>query len=187
MLALYIVINFLVIWSIYLSSSFVHFKNGLEYLTRRTAYLWWDFCCRSWFQEVFLFVYGTPFSFSFSLLFFLSPLHCPLPKFPSTCKFSFLQTFWFFLDSIVLFLPLFLDFHFFIMCMPRLSMPNSIPISWQHILIVCISLQFFFVFGKQLDVVHVHKVINLFLWFCKFVALSRPPNHVTQWYRCCYK
>ena len=48
-----------------MSSSFVHFKNGLEYLTRgwsRCLFLWWDFCYRAWFSEVFLF-YGTLFLF----------------------------------------------------------------------------------------------------------------------------
>ena len=32
-----IVINFLFLWSVWLSSSFVYFKNGLEYLTKGTA------------------------------------------------------------------------------------------------------------------------------------------------------
>ena len=35
--ALCIVINFLVLWYICLSSSLLHFKDGPEYLTRRTA------------------------------------------------------------------------------------------------------------------------------------------------------
>ena len=35
--ALRIVINFLVLWSIYQSSSLIHFKNGPEYFTRGTA------------------------------------------------------------------------------------------------------------------------------------------------------
>ena len=35
---LYIIINFLVLWFICLSSSFVHFKDNPGYLTRRTAY-----------------------------------------------------------------------------------------------------------------------------------------------------
>ena len=35
--ALYMVISFLVTWSICLSSSLVHFKNGPEYLTRGTV------------------------------------------------------------------------------------------------------------------------------------------------------
>ena len=35
--ALFMVISFLVLWLICLSSSLVHFKNGLEYLTRGTA------------------------------------------------------------------------------------------------------------------------------------------------------
>ena len=35
--ALWTVISFLVLWFSYLNSSLVHFKNGPEYLTRRTA------------------------------------------------------------------------------------------------------------------------------------------------------
>ena len=34
---LYMVISFLVLWSICLSSSLIHFKNGPEYLTRKKA------------------------------------------------------------------------------------------------------------------------------------------------------
>ena len=39
---------------------------------------------------------------------------------------------------------------------------------------------FFFIFCKQLEVIHVHKVINLFLWFCKFVAPSALPEYVIE-------
>ena len=31
-------------------------------------------------------------------------------------------------------------------------------------------LQFFLMFGKHFDVIHVHQVVNLFLGFMKFVA-----------------
>ena len=34
-----------------------------------------------------------------------------------------------------------------------------------------------FIFFKQLHIVHVHKVINLFLWFYKFLAPSAPPKY----------
>ena len=86
-----IVINFLVLWSICLSSSFIHFKNGPKYLAR-----------------------GTAAEFGFEKLFLSSPLVwlCPLPIFPSSCNFPFLQVFWFFLVMAVLFLPLIVFFHF---------------------------------------------------------------------------
>ena len=92
-------------------------------------------------------------------LFFLSLLvwWCPLPIFQSTCNFPFLKAFWFF-DLVVLFFLLFI-----IMSIVHFSMPNSIPIPWLYILIVCIRVPNFFIFFKQLDVVHIYKVINLFL------------------------
>ena len=55
--ALCIVIRFLVLWSICLSFSFVHFKNGPEYLTRAKPWylsLWWDFCYIVWFLVLLL-------------------------------------------------------------------------------------------------------------------------------------
>ena len=45
--------------------------------------------------------------------------------------------------------------------MGHISVPNSIPISWLYILTVCISI--------TLNIIHTHKVINHFLWVCKFV------------------
>ena len=65
-------------------------------------------------------------------------------------------------------------FPLFLMSMGHFSAPDSIPISWQHIFIVCIrvSNSFSIFFCKQLDVVHVHKAVNLFLRFSKSVATS---------------
>ena len=44
-------------------------------------------------------------------------------------------------------------------------MPNSIPISWLCILIVCISFQFFFIMDKCLSIIHIyhhhHHVVPL--------------------------
>ena len=39
--------------------------------------------------------------------------------------------------------------------------------------------QFFFVFGKHLDVVHVHQVVDLFLLFTEFVSGCAFPKDVT--------
>ena len=53
--ALYIVISFLVLWSICLTFSFVYYKNSLEYLTKGTAQvlsLWRYFCYIVWFRVV---------------------------------------------------------------------------------------------------------------------------------------
>ena len=40
--------------------------------------------------------------------------------------------------------------------------------------------QFFFIFGKYLDIIYVHKGIKLFLWFCKFLALSALSKYVIE-------
>ena len=69
---LLIVISFLVLESICLCSSLVRFKNGQEYLTRGPTFgliLWWNFCWRAWFQEVFWWFRGTNFLFLLSSLF----------------------------------------------------------------------------------------------------------------------
>ena len=59
--ALGIIMSFLVFWSIFWSSSLIHFKNSPEYLTKGTAkvfILWWDFCYMVWFWVVFSFSWG---------------------------------------------------------------------------------------------------------------------------------
>ena len=64
-----IIINFLVLWSIYLSSSIVPFKNGPEYLTRGIGQVLFPFdkisAERAWFQETLSFYRGTLSLFSF--------------------------------------------------------------------------------------------------------------------------
>ena len=46
------------------------------------------------------------------------------------------------------------------------------------------NLQFFFLYCKYFYIMYVHKVINLFLWFCKFVALCVFPKYVVEWHHC---
>ena len=91
-----------------------------------------------------------------------------LPTLPRTSKCPFLRVFWYFLLSVNCIFPL------LIMSMAHFSRPNSIPISWIYILIVGLrisnSFSFFFSFWKQLAVVYVHLVVNLFLWLTKFVC-----------------
>ena len=109
--SLCIVIVFVVLWSICLSSSLVHFKNVPEYLSRgarKCLSLLMRFLLQSLVSKVSLFVWGTFLKRFLSLLIWW----CPLPIFPSTCKFPFLRTNWFFLDLAVLFLPLFGFFYF---------------------------------------------------------------------------
>ena len=73
MSSLFTVINFLVLWSICLSSSPVNFKNGLEYLTRGTAQVLialMIFLLQSLVSRSFLVLLRYSF-----LIFFFSSLH----------------------------------------------------------------------------------------------------------------
>ena len=106
------VMSFLVLWSICLSSSLVHFKNGSEYLTRGTARGFIHLMrCRLYSLVSSNFLVLLRYSFVIS---FLSPLvrWFPLPIFPNTCNFPFLREFLFCLDLVVLFLPYFAVFRF---------------------------------------------------------------------------
>ena len=60
------------------------------------------------------------------------------------------------------------------------SMPNSILIWWLYILTACIF-QFFFIFDKLFDVVHVHLVIDHFQRFVKFVSSCAFPKYI-KWH-----
>ena len=100
-------------------------QNILQGELPRCLFLWWDFYSRVWFWEVFLFFWET---LNLLFLWFLFVSWCPLPIFPSNCNFHFLYVFRCFLDSIVLFLLLFL-FSPFHRLHGIFSMPNSILIS----------------------------------------------------------
>ena len=102
----FIVINFLVLRSIcWSSSSFISRISSsiLQSALLRCWSFWWDSCCSAWFPVVFSFVCDTLLVFFLHLHFVWWRL---LPIFLSTCKFTFLEAFWFFLDLPVLFLPL---------------------------------------------------------------------------------
>ena len=93
------VISFLVLWSICLSSSQVHFKNDPEYLTRGTT---WVFIT---LIRILLYIL-TRVVFWFSEILFLKFfLWSPLQIFPSISIFPFLRGFWFFLGLVVWFIP----------------------------------------------------------------------------------
>ena len=95
--ALCFVVSFLDL--LFICSSLVHFKNGLEKLTRGTVHVFiplMRFLLQSLFREVFSFIWYTLF-----LFFISSPLVwlCPLPISPNSRGFPFLLEFWFFFDS----------------------------------------------------------------------------------------
>ena len=115
-----IVVTFLVFWSVCWGSSVVHFKNGPENVIKGdiqgvypfneilglysfnkipTTELGFKKFSRS-FKTFFLFVY-----LFFNHHFWIES------NIPTTCKFLFLQAFWFFLDLIFLFLQSFVVFH----------------------------------------------------------------------------
>ena len=83
--------------------------------------------------------------YSFFKAFLSCPLvwWCPLPIFPSACRFRFLQAFWYgwFGCSIPFVIRL---FPFFIMSMVYFSRPNPIHISWLYILIIGNKISNFF-------------------------------------------
>ena len=88
------VISFLVLWSICLSSSFPHFKNGPEYLTRGTAQLFISllrFLRASFVASSF----QVHLRHSFLIFFRSSPLvcWCQPQRCPSICTFPFLRAF----------------------------------------------------------------------------------------------
>ena len=97
------VINFLVLWSMYLSSSLVHFRNGPEYLTGGTAQMFIPFM-RLLLLSLALRSFLVLLRYSFLIFFFFQ-----LCLMVST---SNLPKFWFFYDLEVLILPLFLISHF---------------------------------------------------------------------------
>ena len=70
----------------------------------------------------------------------------------------------------------------FIMSMAHFSMPNSVPNHLLYILSLLKVFQFFFVFGKQFDVVHVHQVVDLFLRFSEFVSGCVFLNDMVEWH-----
>ena len=87
------VISFLVLWSICLSSSLVHLRKGPEYLTRaqpKYLFLWWGFCWRVLSRVVFAFSWDILFGscLSFALVWWCQP-----PRYPSICRFHFLRAF----------------------------------------------------------------------------------------------
>ena len=52
---------------------------------------------------------------------------------------------------------------------------------------MCKISQFFFIFCKQFDVVHVHKVIDIYLRFTKFASSSEFSEYGIKWHHRSYK
>ena len=143
--ALFIVISFLVLCSIYLNSSLVHFKNGPDYLTKKN-------CQNYLFDEILAakLVFNKTSHLSEIVIFpFLSVcLMVSISNNPKFLQVSFslkvLILSWFSnLSSLIC------SFLLFIISITHLSVQNSIPISWLYIFIVFISYYNFFSFNAS--------------------------------------
>ena len=97
------VINFLNYWSISLSSSLVHFKNGPEYLMRRNTKV---FVLLLRFQKPSLVSFFFLFLYLFNLYLMVSAFN--IPKY----LWYFIISFWYFQNLIVLFCLLSILTHF---------------------------------------------------------------------------
>ena len=168
--ALSIVIKFLVLRSICLSSSLVLFKNGPEYLTRRTAQVFIPlrkFLEQSLVSRSFLDRLRNSIRFFFSS--FISAC-LVVPTSQVLVIFLFPKR----SDSFLIcqfYSTRYLSFSTFHYEYGTFFMPNSIPISWLYILIICIRVSnSFSFFPNSLMSSKYIKVINIFLWFNEFVV-----------------
>ena len=144
--ALYMVFSFLVLWSICLSYSLVHFKKGPEYLTRGTASVFIPlkkFLQHSFILSSFLVI----LRYYFLIFSFISTcLIVSASKMPKYLHVSFspsvLILSWFgrSILSVRCRLPLFCT------NIAHFSVPNYIPISWLYILTACIRVSSSFSF-----------------------------------------
>ena len=136
--ALCMVISFLILWSICLSSSLLYFKKGFEYLTWGTALVFIPFIrflLYSLLSSSFLVLLRYSF-FNFS---FIST--CLMVSASNIPKYSYVSfslnvlIFSRFTSSIT---SVMCRFPLFLISMAHFSIPNSIPVSWVYILTTCI-------------------------------------------------
>ena len=139
------VISFFVLLSICLSSSLVHLRRGLEYLTRDTAQVFIPlirFRLESFVSSSFLVL----LRYSFWILFFISTfLWCQPPRSPSICRFRFLRAFYSCPYLVVPFHQLYVICHFSLQALHIFQC--QIPFLWPDcIFCVYYGLQFFLYF-----------------------------------------
>ena len=175
-------------WSISPSPSLVHFMNISEYITTRTA--WVLILLMRFLLKIFV-----SRSFIVRLRYFINiflisdSLIIPASNSPKSSQVSVspivLMISWFgsYNPSVISLSPI------LIISMANFSMPIFIPITWLHNFFFCILVpSFFFIIpSKELDVIHVYKLIDLFLWLCKFVTASSLLPYATKWYHYYYK
>ena len=166
--------SFLVLWSICLSSSFVHFKNGPKYLTRRTVQV---------FIPLMRFLLYTLLSSSFPILlkysfwifsFISTSSMVSASNIPKYLHVSFSTSILIsssFGNSIAYIMCRFL---LLIVSMTHFSIPNSIPISRLNILTICIRFSncISFLVNSLMSSLYIRWLI----FSCDLVSLY-PPVH----------
>ena len=174
--ALCMVISFLVLWSICLSSSQFHFKNDPSILPgRQPRYLklWQGSCNRVWSRVIFWLFWDT-----FNIFFITCCLMVSASNIPKYLLVSFspsvLMTTWFgsSTPSAMCLLPLFNT------NMAHFSMPNSIPTSSLYILSLYYSFQFFLVFDKSLMS---SMYIKWLIFSCDLLSLNLDVHFLRMW------
>ena len=152
-------LEFLVIWSICLISFPNNFYNSPENFIWGIVKLLMRLLLWSLVSRCFLLLRNF-----FSYFFFhpLFALLCCCPTFPDIGNFSFSWLFWCFPDLIVRLIQLFSFSPFLIISITHFSIPNSIPISFLSIMILCANVsRSSFVFSKYPNTIHVHEVVYL--------------------------
>ena len=185
-ISLYIVIIFLIVWSICLRSSLVHFKNRLEFLQ-------WGRCLCVYFFVGFPLLSPVLRGFlvhlnnSFPNFLLRSPIlwWCPLPIFPSSLNFSFLQEFPIFIDLEVLHLPLFLFWCFLHWHITVFNAKFYSYILAAYAYYLCLSRQFFLkIFAKNF----IPSIcLSCLIISRDFIILARQsafPEYVFEWHHC---
>ena len=175
-------IYFLVLWSIYVSSSLLHFRKVLEYLTWRTAQVFIPlirFRLNSFISSSFLVLLRYSFWICSFISTYLMGSASKMPKYLYICFCpSVLIWSWFgsSIPSVICRLPL------FITSMAHFSMPNSIPMSWLYILTACLrvssSFSFFFFFAKCLML---SMYIRWLIFSCYLLSFYSAVHFLSMW------
>ena len=190
--ALCMVISFLVLWFICLSSSLVHFKNGPEYLTGvgtaqvfipfirfllfslvSSSFLdhqWHSFLTFS-FISTCLMVSAFNISQYLYVFFFPSVLVCLF--------FCFFVFFFSWLGRSIT--SIMCRFPLFIICVAYFSMRNSIPMSWLHILTTCIRVSNSFSFFTKSLMSSMY--MRWLIFSCYLLSLYPSMHFLSMWLR----
>ena len=177
--ALCLVISFVVLWSIFLSSSLVHFTKGPDYLTWGTAQVFIPlirFLQENFVSSSFLVL----LRYSFWILSFISTcLMVSASKIHNYLFISFspsvLILSWFgsSIPSVLYRLLL------FITSMTQFSIPNSIPMSWLYILTACmrVSSSFSYLENSLMSSMYIKWLI----FSCDLLSLYPAVHFLSMW------